>query len=382
MQACLPRSYLAPVRDEEAESQRKARSRQARQTRRSTQGVTLTELKEAQKVFDQSSSEQHTGETQRPADEPGLERRGGAGECGPEAPSRELVETCAVWDKDVDEFGNLRSRRVVHAESSSTAQTSPTISCSVLQTFSGLNNRSSPRELDQNANERRDNNQSTIDSPSELAIALREWREAREHGRGTRAPYRTQERTGVMSSLYSRTKDLSRARKSLSDSPPSSPSPTAKTSRHDRASRFDSGSGSSSTESAADRMLGRTCSYTRRETRLASLNKPDDEGGSKEYKKMYEDALAENEKLKSRLEDSKQELAKIRTQLEKVTQKQDRISERSSVLETEKREKRVLEKKVSAMEEELKVLTELKSDNQRLKDENGALIRVISKLSK
>lgn len=30
----------------------------------------------------------------------------------------------------------------------------------------------------------------------------------------------------------------------------------------------------------------------------------------------------------------------------------------------------------------LQVFTELKSDNQRLKDENGALIRVISKLSK
>uniref|UniRef100_A0A8C9VD12 Protein phosphatase 1, regulatory subunit 12B n=1 Tax=Scleropages formosus TaxID=113540 RepID=A0A8C9VD12_SCLFO len=123
-----------------------------------------------------------------------------------------------------------------------------------------------------------------------------------------------------MSSLYSRTKDLSRARKSLSDSPPSSPSLTTRTSRHDRASRLDSGSGSSSTESAADRVLGRTGSYTRRENRLASLSKTDDEGGSKEYKKMYEDALAENEKLKSRLEDSKQELAKIRMQLEKVTQ--------------------------------------------------------------
>ena len=35
---------------------------------------------------------------------------------------------------------------------------------------------------------------------------------------------------------------------------------------------------------------------------------------------MYEEALTENEKLKSRLDDSKQELAKIRTQLEKVTQ--------------------------------------------------------------
>ncbi|XP_064154974.1 protein phosphatase 1 regulatory subunit 12B isoform X10 [Anguilla rostrata] len=184
-----------------------------------------------------------------------------------------------------------------------------------------------------------------------------------------------------MSSLYPRTKELTRTRKSLSDSPPSSPSPTAKSFRHDRASRLDSGSGSG--DSATDRLLGRTSSYTRRENRLASLSKADDDASSKDFKKMYEDALAENEKLKSRLEDSRQELASIRTQLEKVTQqKQDRISERSSVLETEKREKRVLEKKVSEMEEELKVLTELKSDNQRLKDENGALIRVISKLSK
>ncbi|KAJ8383823.1 hypothetical protein AAFF_G00213930 [Aldrovandia affinis] len=149
-----------------------------------------------------------------------------------------------------------------------------------------------------------------------------------------------------------------------------------------RASELDSGTGTGTEDSATDRLLGRASSYTRRENRLASLNKADDEASSKDYKKMYEDALAENEKLKSRLEDSKQDLAKIRTQLERVTQKQDRISERSSVLETEKREKRILEKKVSEMEEELKVLTELKSDNQRLKDENGALIRVISKLSK
>lgn len=39
-----------PVRDEESESQRKARSRLMRQSRRSTQGVTLTDLKEAEKV--------------------------------------------------------------------------------------------------------------------------------------------------------------------------------------------------------------------------------------------------------------------------------------------------------------------------------------------
>ncbi|XP_042159795.1 protein phosphatase 1 regulatory subunit 12B isoform X3 [Oncorhynchus tshawytscha] len=180
-----------------------------------------------------------------------------------------------------------------------------------------------------------------------------------------------------MSSMYPRTKELSRTRKSLSESPPSSPSPTAKNFRHDRASRLDSGGGDSKAEP-----LGRTSSYTRRETRLAALNKQEDDTSPRDYKKMYEDALAENDKLKSRLDDSKHELTKIRSQLDKVNQKQDRISERSTVLESEKREKQALEKRVTDMEEELKVLTELKSDNQRLKDENGALIRVISKLSK
>ncbi|XP_075897767.1 protein phosphatase 1 regulatory subunit 12B isoform X1 [Nelusetta ayraudi] len=181
-----------------------------------------------------------------------------------------------------------------------------------------------------------------------------------------------------MSSYYPRSKDLTRTRKSLTDSPPTSPSPTDKNYRHERLSRYDS-----SGESAADKALGRTSSYTRREPRLASVNKElDSSATTKDYKKMYAEALNENERLKSRLQDSKQELAKIRSQLEKVTQRHDRLSERSSALVSEKRDKHTLEKKVSNMEEELKVLTELKSDNQRLKDENGALIRVISKLSK
>uniref|UniRef100_A0A3B1IPA6 Protein phosphatase 1, regulatory subunit 12B n=1 Tax=Astyanax mexicanus TaxID=7994 RepID=A0A3B1IPA6_ASTMX len=110
----------------------------------------------------------------------------------------------------------------------------------------------------------------------------------------------------------------------------------------------------SSVEGSSDR-LSRTSSYTRRENRLASLNKADDDSASKDYKKLYEDALTENEKLKSRLEDSKQELAKIRSQLDKVTQRQDRISERSSLVESEKKEKQALEKRVSDMEAEVKV---------------------------
>lgn len=46
------------------------------------------------------------------------------------------------------------------------------------------------------------------------------------------------------------------------------------------------------------------------------------------------------------------------------------------------REKRQQQRKISELEEDVKMMDILKSDNQRLKDENGALIRVISKLSK
>ncbi|XP_037539782.1 protein phosphatase 1 regulatory subunit 12A-like [Nematolebias whitei] len=54
MQAFVPSFYLTPIKDEEAESQRKAKSRHARQTRRSTQGVTLADLKEAQRTCSMS----------------------------------------------------------------------------------------------------------------------------------------------------------------------------------------------------------------------------------------------------------------------------------------------------------------------------------------
>ncbi|XP_053313770.1 protein phosphatase 1 regulatory subunit 12B [Spea bombifrons] len=182
-----------------------------------------------------------------------------------------------------------------------------------------------------------------------------------------------------MSSLFNRTKDFTRTRKSQSDSPPSSPSPTAKTLRHERLSRLDSGGSSlSSTDSA----VGRVSAYSRRENRLASLGSKTEEENEKDFKKLYESAFNENEKLKTNLREAQLELVNIKNKLERVAKKQDQSSSQSGLLEAEKREKRVLEQRMSEMEDELKVLTDLKSDNQRLKDENGALIRVISKLSK
>uniref|UniRef100_A0A1D5QDX2 Protein phosphatase 1 regulatory subunit 12B n=1 Tax=Macaca mulatta TaxID=9544 RepID=A0A1D5QDX2_MACMU len=138
------------------------------------------------------------------------------------------------------------------------------------------------------------------------------------------------------------------------------------------------GSNPTTSDSYGDRASARARREAR-EARLATLTSRVEEDSNRDYKKLYESALTENQKLKTKLQEAQLELADIKSKLEK--QKQEKTSDRSSVLEMEKR-RRALERKMSEMEEEMKVLTELKSDNQRLKDENGALIRVISKLSK
>lgn len=49
---------MPPVRDDESETQRKAHAKLVRQTRRSTQGVTLEDLKSAEKLVKSRNQEQ------------------------------------------------------------------------------------------------------------------------------------------------------------------------------------------------------------------------------------------------------------------------------------------------------------------------------------
>ncbi|XP_037352552.1 protein phosphatase 1 regulatory subunit 12B isoform X9 [Talpa occidentalis] len=152
---------------------------------------------------------------------------------------------------------------------------------------------------------------------------------------------------------------------------------------HERLSRLESGSSNPTTSDSYSERASARARREAREARLASLSSRVEEDSNRDYKKLYESALTENQKLKTKLQEAQLELADVKSKLEKMAQqKQEKTSDRSSALEMEKRERRALERKMSEMEEEMKVLTELKSDNQRLKDENGALIRVISKLSK
>ncbi|XP_077452332.1 protein phosphatase 1 regulatory subunit 12A isoform X1 [Stigmatopora argus] len=107
------------------------------------------------------------------------------------------------------------------------------------------------------------------------------------------------------------------------------------------------------------------------------------EGGeSKDFKKLFEDMTRENSQLQSQLQDTQRVVTQTRMDLEKATQRQERFTDCSALLDLERKERRMLARRMADLEEELKVLVDLRADNQRLKDENGALIRVISKLSK
>ncbi|NWY36490.1 MYPT2 phosphatase, partial [Sylvia atricapilla] len=362
------RSYLTPVRDEEAESLRKARSRQARQTRRSTQGVTLTDLQEAERTFSRSRAERQVQEPQGD----------GADDSGQRPESR------TRWGRSAeDEVILLPQHPCLRANQTTvyrrlrgpaqpdkpTTPVSPSTAAPLLYTSSyltrtnkylGLDSvnpadfRAAATEMERNGTyqENQDSDDRSLSKQS-----IRERRRPKERRRGTGIIFSTQDDDDEVDG-NEEVKET-RVSETVSTNPITSDS------------------------SYSDRASSRSSAYSRRENRLAALSSRAEEESNRDYKKLYESALSENQKLKSKLQEAQLELADIKAKLEKAAQqKQEKTSDRSSMLEMEKREKRALERKLSEMEEEMKILTELKSDNQRLKDENGALIRVISKLSK
>uniref|UniRef100_A0A8C2UHX1 Protein phosphatase 1 regulatory subunit 12C n=1 Tax=Chinchilla lanigera TaxID=34839 RepID=A0A8C2UHX1_CHILA len=249
------RSYQMPVRDEESESQRKARSRLMRQSRRSTQGVTLTDLKEAEKVAGKSAE---------------VER----------ASLRGLVS---------------RGRAPMGAQADGA---------------------SPPAE-----------------APDGQGQGPQTVREPRKAGRERRGP--------------------------------------AEVSRPDAASLLGS---------PADGGLPARRLRAQQDLSPEPELPPEEPDGG--FRKLYSELRRENERLREALTETTLRLAQLKVELERATQRHERFAERPALLELERFERRALERKAAELEEELKALSDLRADNQRLKDENAALIRVISKLSK
>ncbi|XP_037546032.1 protein phosphatase 1 regulatory subunit 12C [Nematolebias whitei] len=116
-----------------------------------------------------------------------------------------------------------------------------------------------------------------------------------------------------------------------------------------------------------------------------SSNNSDDgrlDVSSTNFRSLYVQVLQENVALKEKLQEMELQLSQNKVELERLRQNQEGDTDRPALLELEKFEKLALQRKAVELEDELKVVGELRADNQRLKDENAALIRVISKLSR
>ncbi|XP_023487283.1 protein phosphatase 1 regulatory subunit 12A isoform X4 [Equus quagga] len=369
------RSYLTPVRDEESESQRKARSRQARQSRRSTQGVTLTDLQEAEKTIGRSRStrtrEQENEEKEKEEKEKQDKEKQ---EEKKESETSREDEYKQKYSRTYDE--TYQRYRPASTSSSTTPSSSLSTMSSSLHASSQLNrpnslvgitsaySRGLTKENEREGEKKEEEKEGEDKSQPK---SIRERRRPREKRRSTGVSFWTQDSDENEQDQQSDTEEGSNKKETQTDS--ISRYETTSTSAGDR----------------YDSLLGRSGSYGYLEERKphGSRLERDD---STDFKKLYEQILAENEKLKAQLHDTNMELTDLKLQLEKATQRQERFADRS-LLEMEKRERRALERRISEMEEELKNLHQIKQIqtlrelNERLLTENRALTRVVAKRS-
>ncbi|XP_078712607.1 protein phosphatase 1 regulatory subunit 12A-like isoform X10 [Lampetra fluviatilis] len=401
------RSYLTPVRDEESESQRKARSRQARQTRRSTQGVTLTDLQEAEKIRRYGSDKR--GGREQPEEKESAERLDDKKDTESREASDARGRPSRTYGSDTQDGAYQRLRP--------SASLAPAGGGSPVgraggggSTGSGLGGIGSTRVPTvtvvepERGDSGEEDSQTEGDKGKNKLSVVRDRRRPREKRRSTGVSFMSPD-----SQSDENDHDLSdeeeeeseEVEKEVKEVRPK-PDKTTSSILHSGpipvrrppwpgllgSGLFNTVATSTSlsenySERYADRMRSVTASRPGRPVpTLAPAPQPTELPDTKDYRKLYEQMRKENEEMRKKLRDAQLQLAETKVQLERVTQRQERFADKTSLLEAEKREKRALERKVSEMEEEMKGLGDLRADNQRLKDENAALIRVISKLSK
>ncbi|XP_052089089.1 protein phosphatase 1 regulatory subunit 12A-like isoform X12 [Mytilus californianus] len=361
----LDRSYQIPSRDEEAETQRKARAKRARETRRSTQGVTLEDIQKAEEVL-------HSSDT-KPSDTKSSEKTNNvlseSRTSNIESTSIEQPESVRRRFRTDDDTRSSfrRSRDSKDSSIYSTDTTSayvPRRERNALST--SIDNKSSlgSSEIRRSASLRSSRlhaeDQDDTDSKKDSKGDDKDEKKEPSHVRARRNR-RERRSTGIVT--YDPSKDDDEDEKK----------DTEEKDKNSYSGRYNS----TSDVGTSDRYSHRTDRPSSYIGSTSSLNL--DYKKLDFYMQLYEDEKANTERLKKELEQVKKELIESKAELDRLMKR----NEANRLADTnDKREKRALERKLSELEEELKKMEVLKEDNRRLKEENGALIRVISKLSK
>ncbi|XP_033352811.1 protein phosphatase 1 regulatory subunit 12A isoform X6 [Bombus vosnesenskii] len=374
------KSFVPPVRDEESETQRKAHAKRVRETRRSTQGVTLDEIKSAEQLVKKKqqnneipstiSSTQPATTTSNTASITATITTATPTTVISNKPSEELnlPERRPSWRLKVDngskfqlEDANNRATTLSNTDTTTAYMRRPSAGTSVprpssapvetIATSSAETTVTLPlrRLLKQPEDKEQDKENDSRNAQATQAVIQRRRRPKRRS-------------TGVvhvdMDEIDPEKQDLTAGGDYDESKINHNESGNDRTGRSNRLGSI------SSLSSEAPSMSVRLKSTT-------------SENGELDYKKLYEESQAENERLKEKLRRSDEQLKEARNLLDKAQSAQNK----TVLSETEKRERRAMERKLSEMEEELKQLQKLKAENERLKAENRALTRVVSKLT-
>ncbi|XP_030766006.1 protein phosphatase 1 regulatory subunit 12A isoform X3 [Sitophilus oryzae] len=372
------KSFVPPVRDEESETQRKAHAKRVRETRRSTQGVTLEEIKSAEqlvKLKNQPNNNNNDttgggGDSTNPTVSVSVTISTGTptvvtrSDSTPSGGVASDASTNGAGEGQLNAQGGAHERRPswrLKVDGSSKFKLEDATKPEIPVTPSYVRRLNPASTVGQRPTSAPiDTAETTVTIPLRRPKSLDEKEQDKENDvRNAQATLATQaaiqrrrrpkrRSTGVVS--FDNMEDMDQ------EKDPSAGGDTTETSKLN------------SQESGSERSS---------RSRISSLADIRNENGEIDYKKLYEDQLVENERLKDKLRKSDEELRETKQTLERLNV----VTSKNSLSELEKRERRAMERKLSEMEEELKQLQKLKAENERLKADNRSLTRVINKLT-
>ncbi|XP_037876252.1 protein phosphatase 1 regulatory subunit 12A isoform X28 [Bombyx mori] len=351
-QAPVRRSFVPPVRDEESETQRKAHAKRVRETRRSTQGVTLDEIKSAEQLVKKKSSN-GTTESSTPTNV-----------------KKDETPTPATTDNGSARGPLAGDVAVTLALACATATATATIAAN-------SERRPSWRlRLDPtNKFELEDAGRASPRSGAAEATVTLPLRRPPSASTNATTAAATKEDNRTAEVEEEKDRESSTESKSSNASPASTQAALNVIQRRRRPKRRSTGVGHVDMDDIVNDRGGGSEGDGDTDTAQSGSERTE-EGEERDYKALYEASASEVRRLRSLLTTSEQQLREARATIARLTQ-----VNQNSLSEIEKREKRAMERKLSEMEEELKQLQKLKAENERLRAENRALTRVVSKLT-
>ncbi|XP_011873362.1 PREDICTED: protein phosphatase 1 regulatory subunit 12A isoform X5 [Vollenhovia emeryi] len=372
------KSFVPPVRDEESETQRKAHAKRVRETRRSTQGVTLDEIKSAEQLVKKKQQNNETPAT-TPSTQPTTTVSNTASIT---ATITTATSTTVTTASKVSEESNLPERRPswrLRVDNGSKfqledANNKPTLTdntTAYMRRPSGGTGVPRPSSAPV---------ETTATSSTETTVTLplrRSLKQPDDKEQDKENDSRNAQATQAVIQRRRRPKRRSTGvvHVDMDEIDPEKQDLTAGGDCDDaKVNHNESGNDRSGRATRLGSISSLSSEASSTPSRLKSNSS---ENGELDYKKLYEESQVENERLKEKLKRSDEQLKEVRHLLEKTQINQNKVI----LSEAEKRERRAMERKLSEMEEELKQLQKLKAENERLKAENRALTRVVSKLT-